>query len=256
MAVNDMKRPARTRRGCRQCPFRAPTGQCLAPAIKSGRCGDWVWYVLRGKQRRRRYAFPKDPRTLAQLRSRAFLTAASMKYSLSLTDEQRRACIAAGAKVRCRPRLGPSGTLTGQQYLVRAQYAHARAVSKAKSAKKLQKPLQTLRILRLTWDPHRHLSGVSPGPHRQRQGRGGKDEGGRKKEERRAPATAQSTHRTIATQDGPPRRERRKVTAAAQVPRLHTFTRSTRGHRRRTARAIARRATRRSGRSAGVTRPG
>jgi hypothetical protein len=210
MAVNDMKRPARTRRGCRRCPFRAPSGQCLDPAIKSGRCGDWVWYVLRGNQRRRRYAFPKDPRTLAQLRSRARLTAASMKYSLSLTDKQQDACIAAGAKVRSRPRLDQSGTLTGQQYLVRAQYAHTRAVSKAKSTKKLPKPLQPLRILRPTWDTRRHISGVSPGPRRQRQGRARSDEGRSKNEERRAPAAMPSTRRSTATQHGLRKRERRK----------------------------------------------
>jgi hypothetical protein len=215
MAVNHMKQLARTRQGCRQCPFRARTGKCLDPAIKSGRCGDWVWYVLRGRQRRRLYARPKDPRTLAQLRSRARLSAASMKYSLSLTNEQQDACIAAGAKVRCRPRLGPSATLTGQQYLVRAQYAHARAVGKAKSTKKLLKPLQTLRILRPTWDTHRHISGVPPAPRRQRQGRARKDEGKRKKEGRRAPAAGPSIRRSAARQDGPRKRGWRKVTAAA-----------------------------------------
>jgi hypothetical protein len=256
MAVNHMKRLVRTRRGCRPCPFRAPTGQCLDPAIKSGRCGDWVWYVLRGKQRRRRYARPKDPRTLGQLRSRARLTAASMKYSLSLTDEQQDACIAAGAKVRCRPRLDQSGTLTGQQYLVRAQYAHTRAASKAKSTKKLIKPLQTLKILRPTWDTHRHISGVSSAPRRQRQGRARKGEGRRKNEERQAPAAVPFTRRSAATEAGLRRRGRRKVKAAAQVPRIPAFTRPTRGHHRRTAQAIAARLARRSGRSAGVTRHG
>ena len=66
-----------------------------------------------GKQIRRPYVRPHDPRTPAQLRSRARLSAASSKYSYSLTEKQRNACIAAGAKRRSRPRLGQSGPLTG-----------------------------------------------------------------------------------------------------------------------------------------------
>ena len=38
---------------------------------KSGRFGGWVYYVVGGKQRRRRYIKPKDPRTPKQLASRA-----------------------------------------------------------------------------------------------------------------------------------------------------------------------------------------
>ena len=122
-----MRRPARPERVCRRCPFCAPSGQCLDPALKSGRCGDWIWFVRYGKQIRRPYVRPHDPRTPAQLRSRARLSAASRKYSYSLTEKQRDACIAAGAKLRSRPRLGQSGPLTGQQYSIRRQYALQKA---------------------------------------------------------------------------------------------------------------------------------
>ena len=76
-----------------------------------------------GKQVRRRYLHPRDPRTPAQLRSRARLGATSRKYSYSLTEKQQNACVAAAAKRQSRPRSGQSGPLTGQQYSIRRQYA-------------------------------------------------------------------------------------------------------------------------------------
>ena len=118
-----MRLTAKAKRRCRRCPFCAPSGRCLERTIKSGRCGDWIWFVRDGKQIRRLYVPPHDPRTPAQLRSRARLNAASSKYSYSLTEKQRNACIAAGAKRRSRPRLGQSGPLTGQQYSIHRQYA-------------------------------------------------------------------------------------------------------------------------------------
>jgi hypothetical protein len=79
---------------------------------------------MRGnKQFRRRWAKPIDRKTLSQLRYRARLAAASKEYNEALTQEQKDACIAAGAKQKCRPRLGPSGTLTGQQHWVRQRCA-------------------------------------------------------------------------------------------------------------------------------------
>ena len=69
-----------------------------------------------GKQCRRRYACPYDPRTPAQLRCRGYLSAASRKYSQLLTDEEQDICIAKGAKLHSRRRLDQSGNLTGQQY--------------------------------------------------------------------------------------------------------------------------------------------
>ena len=104
---------------CSACQWPGPAGECLEPVLKSGRCGDYVFSVVNGKQRRRRWAKPIDPKTPAQKRSRARLAAASKEYNAALTQEQQDACVAAGAKEPCRPRLGDSGTLTGQQHWVR-----------------------------------------------------------------------------------------------------------------------------------------
>lgn len=85
-------------------------------ALKSGRFGNWVYYVRNGKQCRRRYVKPIDPRTPKQLKVRAALAAASKTYSWELTEKQREECRAAGAKIQSRPRLYQSGPLTGQLY--------------------------------------------------------------------------------------------------------------------------------------------
>jgi hypothetical protein len=164
------------RPGCRDCPFRAPSGACLDPRVKSGRCGDWVWYLRGSKQHRHLYGKPNDPRTPKQLYSRDRFGAASKKYSASLTDEQQNACIAAGAKLRSRRRLGQSGPLTGQQYSIRREYA-AQAAESAQSAQKSIKALRTQGILRSTSGTHRSTSVTTPGHHRQGTGRGRKDKG-------------------------------------------------------------------------------
>ena len=111
--------------------------------LKSGRCGKWVYYVRNGKQCRRRYTKPRDPRTPEQLRLRAAFGAASKAYSQVLTEEQRQECRAAGAKVRSRPRLGQSGPLTGQQYLISRNSAEARAEETPKArSHKARRPVQ------------------------------------------------------------------------------------------------------------------
>jgi hypothetical protein len=69
-----------------------------------------------GKQCRRRYVKPRDPRSAKQLASRSTFAAASKAYSQTLTEEQREQRRAAGANIRSRPRLGQSGPLTGQLY--------------------------------------------------------------------------------------------------------------------------------------------
>ena len=145
-------------RGCRGCPFRAPSGRCLDPRIKSGRCGDWVWYLRGNRQFRRLYVKPQDPRTPKQLHWRARFGAASKKYSPSLTQEQREAFIAAGAKFRTRPRLAQSGRLTGQQYSIRMEY-EANAAGSAEVQRSLTEGLQTKGFRY----PHRIYTGVSPG---------------------------------------------------------------------------------------------
>ena len=104
------------------------------PAVpKSGRYGDWVYYMRDGKQRRRRYVKPKDKRTPEQLRLRAAFGAASHAYSWELTEEERQESRTAGAKVRSRPRLAQSGRLSGQQYHVKRKAAEARAKRTAKA---------------------------------------------------------------------------------------------------------------------------
>ncbi len=104
---------------CSRCALCGPAGECLdGIARKSGRCGDWVWYVRNGHQWRRRWVKGVGPKTARQRAWRARLAAASKAYNEVLTEEQRKACIAEGAKRQTRPRLGQSGHPTGQQYWV------------------------------------------------------------------------------------------------------------------------------------------
>jgi hypothetical protein len=136
------------RRGCRECKFRAASGACLDPAVKSGRCGDWVWWVRGNKQYRRRYARPKDRCTRLQQRCRKRLAAVSAAYSLWLTTEEQHACDVQGAKVRCRERLGRSGWMTGQQYWVHKALAgksEARNRQKWRTSKVIQRQRLTSR---------------------------------------------------------------------------------------------------------------
>ena len=175
------KRPARR---CRRCPFCGPWGQCLDRRRKSGRCGDWVWYLRGGKQCRRLYVKPQNPRTPGQRDWQAQFGAASKRYSRSLTEEQRDACIAAGAKLRSRPRLGQSGPLTGQQYWIRRDYA-AKAAQSARDAKRSENALQTKGILPSTPGTHRGIAGPPSGHHRLTTGRGGKEECRRMNDEAR-----------------------------------------------------------------------
>ena len=85
--------------------------------LKSGRSGGYDYYVVNGKQRWRRHAVPKDPRTPAQQRSRARFAAASKTWSEDglLTEAHRNEWYSDGAKRQSSSRLGSSGPLTGQQ---------------------------------------------------------------------------------------------------------------------------------------------
>ncbi len=171
------KRDRLRRNWCRRCPFCAPSGRCLDTRIRSGRCGDWVYYLLPGNnQCRRRWVRPKDPRTPAQRQSRARLSAASRKYSAGLTDQERVACIAAAAKQQSRPRLGQSGPLTGQQHSVRREYA-ANAGGKVQNTGISAKVARPERVTRPTWGTHRGITGMPPG----QQGRGWRVTGGGRK---------------------------------------------------------------------------
>jgi len=165
-AVPFMKRSAKATHKCRRCPLRGPTGRCLNPVLRSGKCGDWIWYVRGGKQHRRRYARPKDPCTLAQLLCRARFKTASRRYSRSLTEEERVACMAAGAKLRSRSRHAQRGPLTGQQYWVRQDSAQAKVnvnPTKAQTAPQLPQPE---RVTRSTSEQYRIYTGHTPSIHR------------------------------------------------------------------------------------------
>jgi hypothetical protein len=202
-------------RGCRGCPCRAPSGRCLDTRIRSGRCGDWVWYLRANRQLRRLYVRPRDPRTPKQLHWRARFGAASTKYSDSLTQAQRDARIIAGAKFRSQPRLAQSGPLTGQQYSIRMEYA-ANAAARAQSAEIITKTLQTQRILLSTSDIHRSITGVSPGTVRRDTGWASKL-GGR--------TTNGEYHR-------------HKVKTTSEALQLQRVTRSRSAHDRNTARPV------------------
>ncbi len=157
------KRDRLRRNSCRRCPFRAPSGRCLDPTIRIGRCGDWVYYLRPGKKLcRRHWVRPKDPRTPAQVQNRKRFGAASRNYSARLTDEEQDARIAAGAKQQSRPRLGQSGPLTGQQYSVHKTYATP-SPRKGQNAKIPAKVAKPHKVMRTTWGPHRSIAGVAPG---------------------------------------------------------------------------------------------
>ena len=221
-------------RWCRRCALCAPSGACLDKSLKNGRCGDWVWYLLRGgKQCRRLWVKPKDPRTHKQRVCRARLRAASKAYSEFLTDAEQDACIAAGAKVQTRVRAGSSGTLTGHQYFVQGKIKRTKIPATiAQSHSQPSKMQQSQRKTRASSGPHRIPSGVAPGQHRPKAGRAGKAKGGGNKVEV----------------------TRKKEALSSQIIQTQTFTRSTVARQRGAAGA---RPARVAGPSAkGNTRPG
>ena len=80
---------------------------------RSGRDGDYVYYMRGRKLCRRRYFIPTNRRTAARSRARGAFGAIAKAWSRVLTEQQRRAWNAAAAKVRSRPRLWQSGWLSG-----------------------------------------------------------------------------------------------------------------------------------------------
>ena len=165
-----MKRRDKQRRNmCRRCPFFVPPSRCRNTTIRSGRCGDWVFYRLPGgKQCRRRWVRPKDPRTPAQVRNRANLAAASARYNDVLTEEERQAYIAAGARRRSRARLSQSGSLTGQQYAVRRELAKI-AKARRQNTEIPAKVGAPQRVPRPTWERCQGATTVAPEQHQWRQ---------------------------------------------------------------------------------------
>ena len=214
-----MKRRAKSKHSCRRCPAFAPPAGCRDKTIRSGRCGDWVYYVRGGKLRRRRYVRPRDPSTLAQMRSRGRLSAISRNYSGSLTDAQQDACIAAGAKRRARPRLGYSGTLTGHQYWVHKEYRRKNMQSKVTKTRNAPQVPRSRPLTQSTWGTHRIPSRTTPAPRRLNGRRAGKQR-------------ARSGHIE---------HEPKKAAPSSQVLKHQTVTRSTGGRRRDGARVMTRR---------------
>ena len=154
-------------RRCPRCPFYAPSGKCLNTTLRSGRCGDWVWYVRKGKQFRRLWVRPRDPRTPLQLLCRARLGAASKRYSQGLTGGRQNANSAPSAWPQSRPRLFQSGPLTRQQLAVRQECA-TKPAAEARSAGTVAKPLQTQGISASTWEHYRGATIALPWQCRRR----------------------------------------------------------------------------------------
>ena len=185
---------------------------------KSGRWGNWVYYMRGKKQCCRRYVRPRDPRSPAQVHWRAALTAASKAWSHSrtLTQEDRQACRLAGAKVKTRRRLGQGGTQTGQLYFVgrecrrrgaegRRQEAEGRPTGEASGAVEIRRPAAETQLkaairgcdrvcrrtgpgwsgrrrdTRSTWDEYRNASVTPRCQYRWGTGRGAENAGCRRR---------------------------------------------------------------------------
>src|ERR1035437_9463637 len=93
---------------------------------KSGRCGDYVFYMRRRRLFRRRYVVPRNVRTAARRRTRRDFGAIARAWGGQLTEEQRRAWMASGAKVKSHPRLWQAGPLTGEMHFQGINNARAR----------------------------------------------------------------------------------------------------------------------------------
>ena len=134
--------------------------------IMNGEWRSYVFYVCRGKQRRRLWVKPHDPRTPAQLLRRAVFGRVSKmwSHSLELTEEQREQWRREAAKVRSHPRLGQWGWLTGQQHYVGRNCAEvgsrlgmlpeteAKAEGKRQAAEATSQVPQRQRVSRSTWE--------------------------------------------------------------------------------------------------------
>jgi hypothetical protein len=92
----------------------------------SGRRGKHVFYMRGRRLYRRLYVVPRNVRTAARRRTRGAFGAISKAWSQVLTEEQRRAWIAAAAKVKSHPRLWQSGRLTGEMHFQGINSARAR----------------------------------------------------------------------------------------------------------------------------------
>jgi hypothetical protein len=183
----------------------------------SGRLGPFVYYMLHRKQCWRRYCVPEDPRTARQQRSRAAFRAASRAWSQDgpLTDKQRDAWYADGAKRQSRPRLGQSGPLTGQQ-----NYIGRNSTRKQRDYQMLSRPPQREQAkakhkrlkseLTVQVSKYQPITRPSSGT-------------------RRAHAVAAPSIRWVRRGNAKKSKARQLI---SQVPRLQRFTRSTSGRPR------------------------
>ena len=93
---------------------------------KSGRSGDFVFYMRRKMLCRRRYVVPTNVRTAARRRTRGAFGAIAKAWRERLTEEQRQAWVASAARVKSRPRLWQSGPLFGELHFEGINSARAR----------------------------------------------------------------------------------------------------------------------------------
>jgi hypothetical protein len=107
---NPAVRRAYTARAIRKTQVAAIVGKDLGWGV--------VYYRVRNRQHARLYVIPANSLTPARQRMRAIMRAVSHAYNTRLTPEQRRAWMAAGAKVPSRLRL-TRGRLSGQALFVK-----------------------------------------------------------------------------------------------------------------------------------------
>jgi hypothetical protein len=207
----------------------------------SGRSGPFVYYLLKGKQCWRRYSVPKDPRTPAQQRSRAAFRAASKTWSQGgpLTNKQRNAWYADGAKRQSRSRLGQSGPLTGQQ-----NYIGRNSTRKQRDYQLLSHPPQREEAQA----KHKRLKSELPVQVSQSKSFTRPVSGTRRGHAVPAPSMRRTT-RAHAKKPG----ARQLI---SQVPRLQRFTRPTSGRPQTSTRALPGQYQRRAGQTRGTGKLG
>jgi hypothetical protein len=91
----------------------------IIDAPKSGRWGNWEYYMRGKTQCCRRHVERKDPRTPAQRRVRIGLGGVAKAWGAKLTQEQRQAWELVGKQQSSKPRLAQAGWLEGEQLFVR-----------------------------------------------------------------------------------------------------------------------------------------
>jgi hypothetical protein len=91
----------------------------IIDAPKSGRWGDWEYYMRGKMQYCRRHVKRKDPRTPGQRRVRIGLGGVAKAWGAKLTPEQRQAWELAAKQQSSKPRLAQAGRLEGEQLFVR-----------------------------------------------------------------------------------------------------------------------------------------